>query len=81
VQWVVVSLVLSVTLTVLVNVALRLFPNVSDRLARGEEALTTANRDDQPANRRRVHMFVPWKAMIVGSLILTVVINAVLRLT
>jgi len=28
---------------------------------------------------RRLRVFVPWKAMIVGSVILTIVVNLVLR--
>jgi hypothetical protein len=81
VQWVFVSVILSVALTVLVNVALRFFPDLTDRVARGIEDLTTPNRDDPPVNKRRVRVFVPWKAMILGSLILTVLINVALRLT
>jgi hypothetical protein len=64
-----------------VNVALRLLPDPTDRVARGIEDLTTRNRADHPGNERRVRAFVPWKAMAVGSLIVTALINAVLRLT
>ena len=33
---------------------------------------------DAPANDRRVRVFMPWKAMVLGSVILTIVVNVVL---
>jgi hypothetical protein len=81
VQWLAVSLVLSVVLTVLLNVVLRAFPDLSDRIARGLDHLATPEADDGRPNDRRVRVFVPWTAMIVVSVVLTIVLNVVLRLT
>jgi len=80
VNWLAVSLVLSVVLTVVLNLALRLFPGASDRAARKLAQLSTPT--DRDADRRDAHVrvYVPWKAMLVGSLILTIVLNVVLRL-
>ncbi len=76
-QWLVISVGLSVVLTVLLNVALRAFPGTARRLAR---SLTTvaSSAQEHPPNDRHVRVFVPWKAMVVGSLILTIVVNLVL---
>jgi hypothetical protein len=75
-QWLVASLVLSVVLTVLVNVVLWLVPGLRERTARAVENLMTAVGDGD----RRTRVIVPWKAMLVASLVLTVVVNLVLWL-
>jgi hypothetical protein len=80
VDWLVVSLVLSVVLTVLLNFVLRVFPGLGDRLARSVERLATSTSGDDRDDDHRVRVFVPWKAMIVGSVILTIVVNLVLWL-
>jgi hypothetical protein len=71
------SLVASVVLTILLNIGLRLFPGAARRL--GDALTRTAERptDDQP-DRSTVRVFFPWKAMLIGSLLLTLLINAVL---
>ena len=74
-QWLVASLVLSVVLTVLVNLALWLFPGLRERTARAVEGLTNSAQGD-----RRTRVVVPWKAMLVASLMLTVLVNLVLWL-
>jgi hypothetical protein len=80
VQWLLISLGLSVVLTVLFNVVLRVFPDAGRRAARNLEASMWSPAVDPRPNGRRVRMLVPWKAMIVASLILTVVLNIALRL-
>ncbi len=70
-SWLAFSLVASVILTVVLNVALRLFPGARDRLS---ESLDRVAADGEP-NPARV--IVPWKAMLIGSLLLTVAINVV----
>jgi len=72
-QWLVASLVLSVVLTVLVNLALWLFPGLRERTARAVEVLTNSASGD-----RRTRVIVPWKAMLAASLMLTVLVNLVL---
>jgi Protein of unknown function (DUF2905) len=78
VRWLVVSVALSVVLTVLVNIWLRAFPDAGRSVARTIAERTSSNVGDVRAHDRRVRVFVPWKAMIVGSLLLTVVVNLVL---
>jgi hypothetical protein len=75
-QWLVASFVLSVALTVLVNLAFWLFPGLRERTSSAvDDFVTTADDGDR---RRRV--IVPWKAMLVASLVLTAVVNLVLWL-
>lgn len=77
------SVVASVVLTVLVNVALRAVPGRADRAARRAAGMWPAagDGDRPPGDHRRVRVYVPWKAMIVASVVLTVVLNLLLRLT
>ena len=77
-QWLVISVGLSVILTVLLNVGLRAFPGAGDRVARSFTTFTSRRADDARTNGRSARVFLPWKAMILGSLILTVVVNVVL---
>ncbi len=79
-RWLAVSLVLSVVLTVALNLGIRAFPGAGDRAARRLEQLATHENDGRRDPGRRVQVFVPWKAMIVGSLILTVLVNLLLWL-
>jgi hypothetical protein len=76
VDWLVTSIVLSVVLTVVLNVALRAFPGAGDRAARRLEQAARRDRGD-----RRAQVWFPWKAMLVASLGLTVVLNLLLWLT
>jgi hypothetical protein len=81
VEWLAVSLFLSVVLTVLLNVGLRLFPGLGRRFAEWMAALVRPDVDDDDRHDdRRVRVVVPWKAMIVASVVLTLVLNIVLRL-
>jgi hypothetical protein len=82
VEWLAVSLVLSVVLTVLLNVGLRLFPGLGRRFAEWMAALVRPDVDDAEDGHddRRVRVVVPWKAMIVASVVLTLVLNIVLRI-
>jgi glycerol uptake facilitator-like aquaporin len=75
--WLVISIVLSVILTVFLNVALRAFPDTSRRVAR-EVTRRTWPAEDTRTSDRRVRVWVPWKAMILGSVILTIVVNLML---
>ena len=69
----IVGLIDIILLTVLVNLALWLFPGLRERTARAAEGFTNSTSGD-----RRTRAFVPWKAMLVTSLVLTIVINLVL---
>ena len=81
VRWLLISVGLSVAFTVLLNVGLGAFPDAGDRLARNLTKLTSANVDHTQRNHRRIQVFAPWKAMLLGSLILTIVINLTLWIT
>jgi hypothetical protein len=78
VRWLVISVGLSVILTVLLNVGLRAFPNADHRVARSLDKLASPNADEAWTHDQRVRVFIPWKAMILGSLILTIVLNVAL---
>jgi hypothetical protein len=76
VEWLVASIVLSIVLTVLLNAVVRVFPDASDRAARRLERLAAPDGERGPGGRTRV--YVPWKAMIVVSLLATLALNIVL---
>lgn len=69
-NWLVVSIVASVVLTVVLNIGLRAFPGAGERIDR--EVTRAAER------RPGGGVFVPWKAMIVVSLVLTIGLNLLL---
>lgn len=79
-QFLIVSIVASVVLTVLLNVALRAFPRSAERL--DERVTRLTERPSSPAHDEtgRVRVVFPWKAMLIGSLVLTVVLNLLLML-
>jgi hypothetical protein len=86
VQWLWYSLVASVVLTVVLNLAIRAWPGGAERSAhslddwarRQAPPPTATPRPDDDG--RRVRMIVPWKAMLLASLVGTVLLNLVLRL-
>jgi hypothetical protein len=82
-QWLVVSIVASVVLTVVLNLALRLFPGAARRI--GESIDRALERHAPPPadehDRSRVRVIVPWRLMLVGSLLLTLVLNLALWLS
>jgi type VI protein secretion system component VasF len=80
VQWLAVSLVLSVVLTVVLNVALRLLPRASERAATQPPAVARPGVRKEASDRSTVRVHVPWRAMLLGSLLLTVVLNVMLWL-
>lgn len=78
VQWLLISIALSVALTVFVNVALRAFPDANRRIARGATELIEPTTGETRTRDRWVRVWAPWKAMILGSVVLTIVLNLVL---
>lgn len=86
VQWLWFSLVASVVLTVLLNVAIRLWPGGAERSARRlddwAQRQATPPSDGRPGgvDEPGVRVIVPWKAMLLASVVLTVLLNVVLRL-
>ena len=81
-NWLVVSIVVSVVLTIVLNVAVRAFPGPGDRAARRVETWADSDEQRRPASgrRRQGKVFFPWKSALVASLVLTIVLNVVIRL-
>lgn len=80
VNWLVVSIVASVVLTVVLNVAIRAFPGAASRGARQLDDWAAR----QPARELwrdggRVRVVVPWKAMLLVSALLPVLLNVLIR--
>ncbi len=69
-QWLAVSIILSIVLTVVLNVAVRAFPRAGEQV--GQKLAEVAEQ------RPEGGVYVPWKAMIVASLALTIGLNLVL---
>lgn len=70
------SVFASIVLTVLLNVLLLLFPNAAARLQKkirenARRAIGQHKDNQQP----RIKVFFPWKAMLIGSIILTILVN------
>ena len=74
-NWLVLSILLSVGLTVVLNLAVRAFPGASERSARRVDEWAAA----RPARSSGVHVYFPWKAMLIGSIVLTVLVNILAR--
>jgi hypothetical protein len=56
-------------------------PDPDDRQdAYGYEGYDDVGRTDDRGRRTQVRVFFPWKAMLIGSLLLTLLVNVVLRL-
>jgi hypothetical protein len=73
------SIVASIVLTVALNLAVWLFPGAGRRLHDSLTGLAErAAREPAEPGRSNVRVIFPWKAMLIGSLVLTVVINLVL---
>ena len=70
-NWLLTSLILSVGLTVLLNTLPRLFPGVQARLQEKLASQMQQADSDGP----RVRVFFPWKFMLIGSIVLTVLLN------
>jgi len=81
-QWLVVSVVLSIVLTVVVNLCLWLFPGAGRGVADavGRLAENADRRPTEAGNGSRVRVIVPWKLMLIGSVVLTVALNLLLVL-
>jgi len=80
VPWLAASLVLSIVLTILLNIALRAVPGARERAANRLADFTRPRVDDETRGRGTLRVVAPWKAMLVGSLVLTAVLNAALWL-
>lgn len=80
-NWLAASIVASVVLTVVLNVVVRLWPGAAERSARrfddwAESGAARRSGSDHGGPQ----VYIPWKAMLVASLVLTVVLNIVIRI-
>jgi hypothetical protein len=79
-NFLVASIIVSLVLTIVANVVLWLFPGIGRRVGDSFERLAerqAGTYDGQFDERRRsrVHVFFPWKAMLIGSIVLTIALN------
>lgn len=79
-NWLVLSIVASVVLTVVLNLGIRLFPGAADRGARQLGDWAERQSVDRDPGASRVQVYAPWKAMLIVSLALTVVLNLLIWL-
>ena len=72
------SIVGSIVLTIVLNVLPLLFPNAANKLQRKiEENARRTIEQHEDNNQPRVKVFFPWKAMLIGSIVLTVLVNLI----
>ncbi len=72
------SIVASIILTVVLNILPMLFPNTAAKLQRSiEENAKQAIEQHEDENQPRVKVFFPWKAMLIGSIVLTILVNLI----
>ena len=72
------SIIGSIVLTVALNVLPLLFPNaaakVQQKIAENAQKAIEQHEDN---TRPRVKVFFPWKAMLIGSIVLTLLVNLI----
>ena len=77
-NFIIYSIIASIVLTVVLNVLPLLFPNTAAKLQRKiEENARKAIVQHEDENRPRVKVFFPWKAMLIGSIVLTILVNLI----
>ena len=70
------SIIGSIVLTIIMNVLPLLFPNAAAKMQRKiEENARRAIEQHEDDNQPSVKVFFPWKAMLIGSVVLTVLVN------
>ncbi len=80
-NFVVYSVVASVVLTVVLNALPLLFPNATAKVQKKiEENARRVIEQNEDADRSGVKVFFPWKAMFIGSIVLTILVNLVVAL-
>ena len=77
-NFIIYSIVASIVLTVILNVLPLLFPNAAAKLQKSiEENAKQAIAQHEDNNQPRVNVFFPWKVMLIGSIVLTVLVNII----
>ncbi len=75
-NFIITSIIASVVLTLVLNFLPLLFPKSAEKLHRKlEEQARAARQQNADPNRPNIKIFFPWKAMLIGSLVLTVLVN------
>ncbi|HVJ96281.1 MAG TPA: hypothetical protein VNC41_05575 [Acidimicrobiia bacterium] len=74
------SIVASIVLTVVLNLVLWMFPGAGRRLGEAVTRLVERSANQSDAEPGRVRFIFPWKAMLIGSIVLTIAINVLLVL-
>lgn len=70
------SIIASVLLTIVLNILPLLFPDSAAKLQKKlEDNARRAIEQHEDVDRPRVSIFFPWKAMLIGSILLTVLVN------
>ena len=73
-----ISLIGSIVLTLALNFLPVIFPNAAAKAERKiVEKMQETHSDRVDPNTPKVRVFFPWKAMLMGSLVLTVLVNVV----
>lgn len=77
-DFIITSIIASVVLTILLNLLPLLFPKGAKKVQQKlEENARNMIEQDEDSNRPRVKVFFPWKAMLIGSIILTILVNLI----
>ena len=72
------SLIASVVLTLLLNLLPMLFPQTARKAERKiVDKVEELHRNEDAGNRPRIRVYFPWKAMLLISVVLTVMVNLV----
>ena len=81
-NWLLVSIVASVVLTIVLNVAVRALRGSGDHSSRRSESWPSADqrRGGNGGRKRQVKVYFPWKTALIASLVLTILLNVVIRL-
>jgi len=71
------SLVGSLVLTVVLNIVPRMFPSATRKVEQKlhDYLLDAEDAKDPATPQRNVQVFFPWKAMVIASIVLTVLVN------
>ena len=81
-NFIIYSIVASVVLTIAVNALPLLFPNAAAKVQKKvEENARRAIEQHEDTNLPRVKVFFPWKVMLIGSIILTLLVNLIMMLS
>jgi hypothetical protein len=77
-NFIVYSVIGSIIVTAALNILPLLFPNAATKMQKKiEENARRAIEQHEDSNRPRVKVFFPWKAMLIGSIVLTVLVNLI----